>query len=66
LRTLLRGQKLSQLLGIFLPNDVISFFHDGSPLLRFAQPDSTRTGSKNRRSTFNGIQDTSRRVGHWK
>jgi hypothetical protein len=33
-------------------------FHDGSPSLRFAQPDSIRTGSDNRRSTFNGIQDT--------
>jgi hypothetical protein len=37
---------------------VISFFHDGSPFLRFAQPDSTRTGSENRRSTSNGSQDT--------
>jgi hypothetical protein len=46
---------------------VISFFHDGSPFLRFAQPDSTRTGSENRRSTSNGSQDTFRKFleGHY-
>jgi uncharacterized LabA/DUF88 family protein len=37
---------------------MVWFFHDGSPFLRFAQPDSIRIGSENRRSTFNGNQDT--------
>ncbi|MGA2631560.1 MAG: Shedu anti-phage system protein SduA domain-containing protein, partial [Terriglobia bacterium] len=39
-------------------HDVISSLHDGSPFLRFSQPDSIRTGSENRRSTSNGSQDT--------
>src|SRR5207247_2821249 len=51
-------QKLRQLLALFLAYDVIWFLHDGSPFRRFSQPDSSRTGSENRRSTFNGSQDT--------
>ncbi len=52
------GQVPPQLFAAPLTHDVIWFLHDGSPFLRFSQPDSMRTGSENRRSTSNGNQDT--------
>ena len=56
------GSATSPILGVFLLRDVIWFLHDGSPSLRFLQPDSIRTGPENRRSISNGNRDT---IVHW-
>ena len=55
---------LPQLFVAFFPHNLISFLHDGPPFLRLFQPDSIRTGHEDRRSAFNGNQDTFLLPGH--
>jgi hypothetical protein len=49
----------------FLAYDVIWFLPDGSPFLRFSQPDSSGTASENRRSASTGIRGALRAPRHY-